>query len=557
MNMCRQIGIVNMENALKKDGGKFMKQKSLKLFKPHWRGLLLTLFASAALVFVNIALRRYLGASLDAALNGQIEIVQIALVGLTGIAVYAALSGVKTYGTQLLQHSIRSRIYHNAYRQLIYGEGDMPSLGELTNRLSGHVTELVQAVNRFVSKASGDFCCYVFASLVLAMIHPGGAAVIVGVSILPTFFIRVLSRREQDERRQYMKEMGRVNQSASEGLYSMESVKANAMEDEFCAAYGASLEELYQKKKKLTKTTTLLTLPSVLCAFGMQVTILIVGGFLTATGRITAGELVTMISLMSFIVDPVMCLENTVVALHAYRVSLDALESYLDETDPPPSEAKRLTGDVCVSFKNVSFAYPGGKDILHGMTFCLRPGKIHLLRGANGSGKSTLVRLLCGTLHPQKGDIVLMGIDAKTLQPQDYESLVAVMPQENILLAGTVMENLLLCQPTATREQATVACQKADIHETILSLPDGYDTYLTENGGVLSGGQKQRISFARTLLRDVPIMIFDEPSAALDDARCVQMHAMLEKLSREKIVLLITHDARMLRETDDVLELGR
>ena len=534
-----------------------MKQKSLKLFKSHWRGLLLTLFASAALVFVNIALRRYLGASLDAALNGQIEIVQIALVGLTGIAVYAALSGVKAYGAQLLQHSIRSRIYHNAYRQLIYGEGDMPSLGELTNRLSGHVTELVQAVNRFVSKASGDFCCYVFASLVLAMIHPGGAAVIVGVSILPTFFIRVLSRREQDERRQYMKEMGRVNQSASEGLYSMESVKANAMEDEFCAAYGASLEELYQKKKKLTKTTTLLTLPSVLCAFGMQITILIVGGFLTATGRITAGELVTMISLMSFIVDPVMCLENTVVALHAYRVSLDALESYLDETAPPPSEAKRLTGDACVSFKNVSFAYPGGKDILHGMTFCLRPGKIHLLRGANGSGKSTLVRLLCGTLHPQKGDIVLMGIDAKTLQPQDYESLIAVMPQENILLAGTVMENLLLCQPTATREQATAACQKADIHETILSLPDGYDTYLTENGGVLSGGQKQRISFARTLLRDAPIMIFDEPSAALDDARCVQMHAMLEELSREKIVLLITHDARMLRETDDVLELGR
>ena len=555
--MCRQIGIVNMENALKKDGGKFMKQKSLKLFKPHWRGLLLTLFASAALVFVNIALRRYLGASLDAALNGQIEIVQIALVGLTGVAVYAALSGVKTYGAQLLQHSIRSRIYHNAYRQLTYGEGDMPSLGELTNRLSGHVTELVQAVNRFVSKASGDFCCYVFASLVLAMIHPGGAAVIVGVSILPTFFIRVLSRREQDERRQYMKEMGRVNQSASEGLYSMESVKANAMEDEFCAAYGASLEELYQKKKKLTKTTTLLTLPSVLCAFGMQITILIVGGFLTATGRITAGELVTMISLMSFIVDPVMCLENTVVALHAYRVSLDALESYLDETAPPPSEAKRLTGDACVSFKNVSFAYPGGKDILHGMTFCLRPGKIHLLRGANGSGKSTLVRLLCGTLHPQKGDIVLMGIDAKTLRPQDYESLIAVMPQENILLAGTVMENLLLCQPTATREQATAACKKADIHETILSLPDGYDTYLTENGGVLSGGQKQRISFARTLLRDAPIMIFDEPSAALDDARCVQMHAMLEELSREKIVLLITHDARMLRETDDVLELGR
>lgn len=107
--------------------------------------------------------------------------------------------------------------------------------------------------------------------------------------------------------------------------------------------------------------------------------------------------------------------------------------------------------------------------------FRLRPGKIHLLRGANGSGKSTLVRLLCGTLHPQKGNIVLMGIDAKTLRPQDYESLIAVMPQENILLAGTVMENLLLCQPTATTRAGDQSPAKRRI-STRPSCPFRMDT---------------------------------------------------------------------------------
>lgn len=125
------------------------------------------------------------------------------------------------------------------------------------------------------------------------------------------------------------------------------------------------------------------------------------------------------------------------------------------------------------------------------------------------------------------------------------------------MLAGTVMENLLLCRPDATREQAVEACRQAEIHEDIAALADGYDTVLPEGGGTLSGGQKQRIAFARTLLRGAPVMIFDEPSAALDDARCARMRGVLERLSRDRIVLLITHDTRMLGENDDVLELGR
>ena len=346
-----------------------------------------------------------------------------------------------------------------------------------------------------------------------------------------------------------------MNQAAAAGLQSMEAVKANALENAFCADYDATLETLYDKRKALTRTATLLTMPSVLSAFGMQITILVVSGFLAAAGRITAGEMVTIISLMNFIVDPVMCLENTVVALHTCSVSLAALEPYLIQTpEAPPADITPT--DTGIVLEGVSFAYPDGRAVLRDLSLCLRPGRLHILRGANGTGKSTLVRLLCGELQAQQGRICLLGLDAASLHAQNREKLIAVMPQENVMFAGTVLENLRLCQPDATREQAMQACRMAGIHEEIMALDDGYDTELAENGGMLSGGQRQRLAFARTLLRDAPIMILDEPSAALDDEHCEGMRKVLAALSRRKIVLVITHDLRLLHDADDVLTWG-
>lgn len=532
-----------------------MKTHIRSLLAPHWKLLALSLAASALLVVVNIALRGYLGACLDEVLQGAGSPARMALPALAGIALCIALSGAKACGAQLLGHRVRSAVYRNACRQLIAHSQDGLSLGELTSLLSNHVTELVQAVYRFVYKVSGDVCCYVFAAVAIALIHPAVAAIAVCASILPTFFIRPLSRREQQERGQFMQETVRVNQAAAVGLYSMESVKANAMEDDFCASYGGALAALYRRRKALTKTETLLTIPSMLCAFGMQLALLVAGGCFAALGQITAGGLVTLITLTSYIVDPVMCLENSVVALHALRVSLESLGPYLTDAPCAPA-ADRVPLSDSVVFEGVSFAYPGGQDVLHALSFSLSPGKIHVLRGANGAGKSTLVRLLCGALRPQQGRILVLGHDASGLQPCDYESMIAVMPQENVLFAGTVLENLLLCRPEATRAQAAEACRWAGIHEEIMALESGYDTPLPENGGVLSGGQRQRLAFARTLLRDAPVMIFDEPSAALDDAHAAQMRAVLETLSRERVVLLITHDLRMLRDGDGVLALG-
>ncbi len=302
-----------------------------KLFRPHRRLLALTLSASALLVLVSTALRSYLGSSLDALLQGEGDMVRVAAVGLAGVLLHIGLSGAKAYGAQLLQHRMRAALYRGAYRKLLAAEQGSLSMGEISNQLSNHIAGLLRAVDRFVYKASGDMASYLFAAVAIALLHPAAAVIAVGVSLLPTVFIRALSRREQAERRQYMTELERVERTASQGLYNLELVKANAMEDDFCEEYRLSLDGLLRRRRKLAGTVMKLTAPSVLCAFGMQILILLTAGLFAALGQITFGGMITMVSLMSFLVDPVMCLENTVVELHAFQVSLAALEGYLDE----------------------------------------------------------------------------------------------------------------------------------------------------------------------------------------------------------------------------------
>lgn len=529
-----------------------------KLFRPHRRLLALTLSVSALLVLVSTALRSYLGSSLDALLQGEGDMVRVAAVGLAGVLLHIGLSGGKAYGAQLLQHRMRAALYRSAYRRLLAAEQGSLSMGEISNQLSNHISSLLRAVDRFVYKAFGDLASYLFAALAIAMLHPAAAAIVVCGSLLPALFIQPLSRREQAERRQYMAELGQVDRAASQGLYHLESVKASAMEDAFCEDYRRSLERLYNRRRQLSGTVMKLTAPSVLCAFGMQILILITAGLFAALGEISFGGIITMISLMSFLVDPVMCLENTVVELHSFQVSLAALADYLDEEPESDGAARRETpgnADSGVVFQHVRFAYPDGTEVFRDLSLTLRPGRLHLLRGENGAGKSTLVRLICGALRPQAGHVLLLGEEAADLSPGGRAARIAAMPQEDVVLAGSVLENLLLCQPEATRQQAMEACMRAGIHDDISRLENGYDTVLTGNGGMLSGGQRQRLAFARTLLRDVPVMIFDEPSAALDDAHCARLRKELEALSRDRVVLVITHDLRLMDENDDMVNL--
>lgn len=507
-------------------------------------------------VAVNVLFREYLGELLDAILGQRVQWSRAAAVLTGGILLSALLLFGKSWSVARLLHAIRARLYQDAYGFLLRGEDGGFSVGELASLLSNDVTAVTNSVNRIFTKLLSDIFCFLFSVAAICRIDPVIAGVVVLSAAVPAALVAALSRRQQEERQQYMKELAQVNDTAAQSLFSLESVKASALEERYDRQYAASLSQLLQKRRRLSRTEAMLTAPSVFCAFAVQIAIIVVSGWFTAAGTISAGSFVVIITLMSYIVDPVMGLENSLLAMRSLGVSLGRLEKLLGAAGEPFTERPCAAEAPSVELRDLTFAYTTGRNVLEHLSLRLTPGQRHVLLGANGAGKSTLIKLIAGVLQPTGGAVLLGGRSTAEMEREELAGYLSVMPQEPVLFSDSVLENVRLCQPGISRGDVEAVCRRAGIHEEIMALPEQYDTVLGENGGTLSGGQKQRLSLARTLLRERPIMIFDEPTAALDDAHAAQTGALLRQLAEERVVIVITHDARMELDGAAVIELG-
>jgi len=207
-----------------------------------------------------------------------------------------------------------------------------------------------------------------------------------------------------------------------------------------------------------------------------------------------------------------------------------------------------------IDIENLSFSYPTHPlPAIQDISFKLESGKSLAIVGQSGSGKSTLVSLLLRFWEYSSGDIRLGGTSLHNLRPDEIRGNYAVVSQSSYLFNTSVNENLRIARPPASRQEIETAAQQAQIHEFILSLPQGYDTYVGEQGQRLSGGERQRLAIARALLKDAPILILDEPTANLDLLTEMQVLETLFALMREKTALLITHRLVGLENVDQIL----
>ena len=509
-------------------------------------------------VVINVLFREYLGGILDNILQKQIHWPSVAAVLAIGFLLSVVLSFGKSWSIARLLHNLKTRLYQDACFFLLYEYGGDFSLGELSSLLSNDITAVTNSVSRIFTKFLSDIFCFVFSVAVLCSIDPAIAVVVVLSSVIPSVIITALSKRQQEERQQYMKELAKVNDAASKGLFSLESVKANALEDQYNRQYGDSLSQLLYKRKCLAKTEALLTAPSVFCAFAVQIAIIVVSGWFTAAGKISVGSFFVVITLMDYIVNPVMGLENSLLAIRSLNVSLKRLEKFLGAKHSDALIENVPADDTIpsVDLENISFSYTQGHPVLEHVSLHLKPGKCHYVLGANGAGKSTLIKLISGVIQPSSGAVFLCGSRTSDMGKEALAGCLSVMPQEPVLFSGSLLENIRLYQPDISRNDVAEACKKAGIHKDILALPDQYDTILSENGGTLSGGQKQRLSLARTILRNRPVLIFDEPTAALDDVNASQVIALIQNLAKEKVVIVVTHDTRFDMSDSEVIQLG-
>lgn len=228
-------------------------------------------------------------------------------------------------------------------------------------------------------------------------------------------------------------------------------------------------------------------------------------------------------------------------------------------TESPVKEKKdavkvgRLRGEI--EFDNVTFSYGSRRPVLHDISLRIRAGERVAIVGPTGVGKSTLASLLPRFYDPTHGTIRIDGHDLRDLTLPSLRRQISLVFQEPLLLATTIAENIAYGKPNATKDEIVKAARRARVHRIIERLPEGYDTLVGENGKLLSGGQRQCIAIARAMIRNAPILILDEPTVGLDEEAATRVRRGLQRLMRDRTVILITHDLRELDQLDRVVTL--
>jgi len=283
--------------------------------------------------------------------------------------------------------------------------------------------------------------------------------------------------------------------------------------------------------------------------------VILAGGLLVLRGGLTVGDLLVALAYLGFVYGPLSGIANTSGTLQEAFASAGRVREVLalaPEVHEPPNAVAvpRLSGRI--EFRNVSFAYDG-QPILREISFSVEPGEFVAIVGPSGSGKTTMVSLLPRFYEAGSGEVLIDGVDVKRYRLATLRDQIAIVLQEAVVLSGSIRDNLRYGKLDATDEEIETAARAANAHAFVTALPGGYDTELGYAGSGISGGQRQRLSMARAFLKNAPILVLDEPTAALDTVSERLVIDALRRLHAGRTTFVIAHRLSTVRNADRIL----
>ncbi|HIU80505.1 MAG TPA: ABC transporter ATP-binding protein [Candidatus Coproplasma excrementipullorum] len=290
----------------------------------------------------------------------------------------------------------------------------------------------------------------------------------------------------------------------------------------------------------------------------MNFVVIIVGGIFFFNGQIEAGVFSAFIMYVTTFSNPIVTLttiyEQIQQGLTGFNRFCNIMDKPVEAEDENAVNCGRLKGDIC--FDNVSFSYKSDESankVISGFTCSIKAGRTVALVGPSGGGKTTLCHLIPRFYEIDEGAITIDGTDIRKMTRQSLRANIGIVQQDVFLFNGTIRENIAYGDFEATDEQITEAAKRANIHDYVMSLPDGYDTNVGERGVKLSGGQKQRISIARAFLKNPPILILDEATSALDNATEMLIQDALNELSEGRTTIVVAHRLSTVKNADEII----
>ncbi len=476
-----------------------------------------------------------------------------------------------SYIAQSLSARLRTQLFEHLQRISLDWHGKQKK-GDLVQRITGNITD----IEKFVTDGLVDLLVGVLTLVGVAsiMLFYSVPYTVLSLAIAPALFVIVLyyTRNIKIASKRQAKSAGQVADVATEDINALTVIKVFTREEREDMRFGTKVKESRAAGLRAgTLQAQFTPLVAVLVALGTA-TIVGVGGYVAAgnpftigpfqllSGTIDAGLIVSFLFYLKLLYQPMRDLSKLTTLANSASAGAERIQEVLDQA-PEVVESKtpylgptKLHGDIV--FDNVHFAYSAQQPVLKGISLHIPAGKRVALVGLSGGGKTTLVKLIPRFYEIQQGSVRVDGVDNRMYPLKVLRENVSMVLQDSVLFEGTIRENIEVGRPGASDEDIITAAKRAQMHETITRLPDGYNTLVREQGKNFSGGQRQRIAIARAILRDAPLLILDEPTASLDVEAEAEVMRALDTLIVGRTVIVISHRLSTLGNVDEIIVLG-
>lgn len=518
--------------------------------------------ASAVTLSLPLAVRRMIDHGFSAADGSFIDRYFIVLMVLA--AGLAAASASRYYLVTWLGERIVSDLRADVFAHVTRLSSDFydrSQSGEIVSRLTADATQIKSAVGASASIALRNLFLFLGAIAMMVVTSPRlSAFVLVAIPfiVLPLVAfgrsVRVKSRYAQDT-------LAAAAAFASECIGAIRTLQAFTNEKSAVAHFSGAVERAFEAARASTVARAWLTAIAIFMVFGSVVAVLWIGATDVLAGRLTPGSLSQFVLFSVFAAGALGELSQVWGEIAQASGAAERLGELLSEKPSiaAPSNPAALPvpprGDI--AFEAVRFAYPSapGRLVLDGVDLAVRPGEKIALVGPSGAGKSTLFHLLLRYYDPASGAVCVDGVDVKTADPTDVRDRIAIVPQDTVIFADTVLENIRYGRRDATDAEVIAAAKEALVDDFVTELPEAYATQVGERGVMLSGGQRQRLAIARAILRAAPILLLDEATSALDAESETLVTTALERLMIGRTTLVIAHRLATVLACDRILVL--
>lgn len=538
--------------------------KPLKIFfsyyKPHLKLFIADMICAFMIAAIDVAFPMFSRYALDILIpNGNLRIFTFFIIILGG---GYFLRWICNWFVNYWGHIFGNRIEQDMRRDVFSHLEKLPFSFYDTNRtgkiMARATTDLFE-ITELAHHGPEDFfiaILTIFGSFFLLLKIRWELAIIVIISMPIILFIVIFSRRNLSKTSKKVKETtAEINANLESSISGIRVTKGFVNEELENKNFDAMNKKYSHAKRIRFKYMAFFHSNIELCNNLLSLLVLAAGGYFIMKGKMTLPDLVAANLFIASFTAPIRKLTNFVeqfsTGMAGFSRFLEIMQTEPEEPDSPDA-AEILASRGNISFEHVNFSYSNNIQVLSDINFTVKSGEKFALVGSSGGGKSTICNLIPRFYEISEGQILLDGINIKKIKRNSLRNQIGIVQQDVFLFAGSVRENIAYAKPNATEQEIILAAKRAEIHDDIMNMPDGYETIVGERGIKLSGGQKQRISIARCFLKNPPILILDEATSALDTATEIKIQKAFDELSKGRTTIVIAHRLSTIKNADKI-----